>query len=334
MKKGKRIHHHAASKIRKLFSEKVRKPHAPQQEPDSQPSENATKQYTRDRSTRPLGQADQQNLDGEKAAHDSQREDENALQVPPRRNQIPRFRNWWWREKRNWRERWPILIAIGTLAAIIAQAVIYNEQRKIMNRQQEVMDAQLGKMDQQLNTMDKTLEETRRNANAAIKSTNLAEDAIQQSRESFRQGQRPYIWLTNNLGRPDCIRAANTPDPPSCYVVWDWRFTNYGQSPAYNVRATHSMIIGSNVLRKHRLFGVAKPAAPLPPNKEDFATAWSPNRVTPERFNELLNTEESILVFGRINYSDAQRGNYETGFCFYRLRTGAVAYCPTGNYVK
>jgi hypothetical protein len=318
MKKRKRIHHYAANKIRALFeSKRIGKVHTEQEKPEGEPAQSATNQYKRNSSTRPFSQPDQQNLDGERATQDSQRQDKDTLQISPRRH-----------------ERWPMLIGVGTLLAILLQAYIYNEQRKIMNRQREVMDGQLKTMDRQLEAMNKTLDETRKSADAGVKSASLADNAIRQSRESFQQGQRPYIWLTNNLGRPDCIRAANTPDPPSCYVVWDWRFTNYGQSPAYNVRFTHSMIIGSNVLRKHRLFGAAKPAAPLPPNKEDFTTAWSPNRVTPERFNELLNTEESILVFGRINYSDAQRGNYETGFCFYRLRTGAVAYCPTGNYVK
>lgn len=94
------------------------------------------------------------------------------------------------------------------------------------------------------------------------------------------------------------------------------------------------MIIGAHLLAQPRILPPAQPTAPLPPNKVDFASAFWPDRVTAERYNELLNTDESILVSGKINYSDARGGSYETGFCFFYLKSGAAAYCPTGNYIK
>ena len=159
-------------------------------------------------------------------------------------------------------------------------------------------------------------------------------EALAQSRETFQQGQRPYIWLTDDPGKPACIKDANTSVPAGCYIAWNWRFTNYGQSPAHSVQFTHSMIIGNNVLGQPRILPPAMPTAPLPPNKVDFSSALWPERVTIEQYNELMNNDQSILVSGKINYSDARGGSYETGFCFYYLKSGAAAYCPTGNYIK
>ena len=38
-------------------------------------------------------------------------------------------------------------------------------------------------------------------------------EALAQSRETFQQGQRPYIWLTDDPGKPACIKDANTGNP-------------------------------------------------------------------------------------------------------------------------
>ena len=92
-------------------------------------------------------------------------------------------------------------------------------------------------------------------------------EALAQSHESFQQGQRPYIWLTDPPGKPNCITDANTSAAVGCYVAWNWRYTNYGQSPAHNVQFTHSMIIGAHVLAQPRILPPAVPTAPLPPNK-------------------------------------------------------------------
>jgi hypothetical protein len=48
-----------------------------------------------------------------------------------------------------------------------------------------------------------------------------------------RRAQRPYIWLTNGgLGSPRFV--LNQKNIGTGQVAWDWHYTNYGRSPAYN----------------------------------------------------------------------------------------------------
>ena len=47
-----------------------------------------------------------------------------------------------------------------------------------------------------------------------------------------------------------------------------------------------------------------------------------------------MDTEDAIVIFGIISYTDSYGGKYETGFCLNHLRSGAVSYCKEGNYIK
>lgn len=163
-------------------------------------------------------------------------------------------------------------------------------------------------------------------------SLRVAHDANRQSREHFQQDQRPYVWLTNNLGSPECVSGQKSAQ--DCQIIWSWHFTNYGKTPARDLRFTQMINFGENVLEKPRMFDKISIGAPLPPNKDDFSTALSEVKINRAEFARLLNTEQSILVSGRLNYTDGLGGQYETGFCLYRLRSGAIAYCRDGNYVK
>lgn len=80
-----------------------------------------------------------------------------------------------------------------------------------------------------------------------------------------------------------------------------------------------------------RLFG-----APLPPNKRDFTTGITLNRVSKEEFARLMNTEDSIVLRGAFEYTDSIGTPYKTGFCVEHLVTGAIAYCggEKENYIQ
>jgi hypothetical protein len=88
------------------------------------------------------------------------------------------------------------------------------------------------------------LPELQKSAKAAQDSADAAKTAITQARDNFRQEQRPYNWLTNNLGGPTFFApSAAVPlgqdQNQKGYVVWDWHYTNYGKSPTQNMHFNH-----------------------------------------------------------------------------------------------
>ncbi len=48
-----------------------------------------------------------------------------------------------------------------------------------------------------------------------------------------------------------------------------------------------------------------------------------------------MNMNHGIAMRGKITYFDSYGTLYESGFCLYRLATGATAYCENNqNYIK
>jgi hypothetical protein len=106
---------------------------------------------------------------------------------------------------------------------------------------------------------------TREAARAAVKSATTAEDALKSARENFRAEQRPIIWLTNDLGAPQFVPNPKKADGTG-QIVWDWRLTNYGKTPAVHITFHHFMRI-DNVIQES--YGATGPSigAPLPTGK-------------------------------------------------------------------
>jgi hypothetical protein len=143
-----------------------------------------------------------------------------------------------------------------------------------------------------------------------------------------REARRPYIWFTNNdgLGRPQFV--LNTNKSGLGQVIWDWHFTNYGQSPAYNVIFLQFIKLGNGPFRLS--YGETKPdvGAPLPPNKDDFATVVSAP-IEPQEFNQLMTAtgrDNGIAIKLAISYTDESGIKHETKVRLDRLATGAIAY--------
>jgi hypothetical protein len=186
--------------------------------------------------------------------------------------------------------------------------------------------------------MDATFAEVQKQTKAAVESASAAQNALAQARDQFREDRRPYIWLTKTgLGAPMFI--PNIRDPRTGQVVWDWHYTNYGKTPALDIRYTHYMKLGERSYAKSN----AAPSggsvgAPLPPDKDDFSTVVSVPGITPAEFNELMapgHLGNSVSVKIHITYTDAYRAKvYETNICLSRLNGGAISYCRQGNEIK
>jgi hypothetical protein len=143
-------------------------------------------------------------------------------------------------------------------------------------------------------------------------------------KEQFQVAQRPIVALTEDTGSPQLVGLGQ--------VVWEWRFTNYGKTPAQQVRIYQAIRLGQQPFEKT----VVQDAAPIPPGKIDKDADVSAQKITPAQFSAYLQALEpnGISIQGRITYEDAYHNKYETGFCLTRLNSGAISYCEPGNYIN
>lgn len=181
-----------------------------------------------------------------------------------------------------------------------------------------------------LEANQKLAEAAKQFAEAGWKSATMAQEAIGQANEQFRQDQRPRIKLTN-LGTPECVNIRN--DAQDCQIIWTWHFTNVGKTPANAIRYIETLKIKRANDAKPLICENSKWGAPVAINTDQFSTALCRDKISRREFENLLNMHEGITVSGRISYQDDHKKKYETGFCLHRLNTGAISYCA-GNYLK
>jgi hypothetical protein len=167
---------------------------------------------------------------------------------------------------------------------------------------------------------------------AAVISASTALMALTTARENFRADQRPVVWLTNDVGRPEFVPSVNQTDDTG-QILWGWHFANYGKTPALRITFRHFISIEDNTAES---YGAVDPSfgGPLPTNKIDFSTVVSRPGISRDEFNKLMKIDRSVGISGAIFYFDAYGKKYETTFCVKRLSTGAITYCKEGNDIK
>lgn len=150
------------------------------------------------------------------------------------------------------------------------------------------------------------------------------------TRIQFIKDQRPYVWLSNELGKPGRL--------PNGQIYWGlWYYQNYGKAPADNLVFNQGINLGTDALKKPRTFtGPDQPAPPLPPTKVDDSTSVSTDKISQEEYDQLLHSDKTIVVYGRFKYTDASGHPYESGFCFMHIVANTnPMYCPEpgSNYI-
>ena len=163
----------------------------------------------------------------------------------------------------------------------------------------------------------------------------LASDAVTNTRDSFREEQRPYVWLMNQLGSPGLALVK----PPTGQILWSWHLTDYGKTPAYKlVRKQYIKLSGDKIFTPSwDEQSISHTPIPLPPNKDDFNTVISRPGITAQEFNALMQQDEGIIIRIVVNYVDSYGEHYETGICLGHLASGAIEYTEQGNcrnYIK
>jgi hypothetical protein len=208
------------------------------------------------------------------------------------------------------------LIINGALAVIgIVALCIYSGQLNVMRGQ--------------LGEIIKQYPEIKKSADAAKSAAETANTTLKSNQDQFRIEERPIIWATNNLGSPVFVRSGQ--------VVWTWTITNYGKTPAHEIRIFSFMKIGNRPWEpQFTLKDSDKPeiGAPIPPGKEDFGTVVSGPGVTEEEFKRIQTIDHYVSIRVRIEYQDSFGGHYETSLCFRTLVSGAINYCRGDAYIK
>lgn len=168
-------------------------------------------------------------------------------------------------------------------------------------------------------------------AGASICAALLAQQSLQLSRDNFVADQRPFIWLTSDFGAPVYRRV---PDSSTGQIIWEWHFTNFGKTPANEVRLQHFMKLADGGFRPSYTVKDSEPlGAPLPPNGNQRYTVVSlPDETTPADYAKLVSTDFGIGISGKIDYVDLSGKSYQSAFCVTRLATGAIRIAdPTEN---
>jgi hypothetical protein len=121
------------------------------------------------------------------------------------------------------------VLAAATLALVIAAIVQHADTVEAIATTNRLARA-----------AEASAKENRRLASAGDRSAKSAEETLKTTRENFISTERPYVWLTNDLGR---LEFPHQPGQNG-QVFWTWRYTNYGKSPALGLQFGHFIKLG------------------------------------------------------------------------------------------
>jgi hypothetical protein len=130
---------------------------------------------------------------------------------------------------------------------------------------------------------------------------------------------RPIIWLTNDPSLPYWNNQQ---------IAWDYKFTNYGKSPANRVRVQSFMsLAGAEFVKSDN--GLPETIAPVPPEKHDSGTVLSSVGISEADFLALKAPSNGIRIKVTFQYVDSHDTPYVSEVCLYTLASSAIAYCES-----
>jgi len=154
------------------------------------------------------------------------------------------------------------------------------------------------------------------------RTNNLTQDALTQSKNQFRQDQRPYVWLLGGhmVDMPPAIVADGERKGK---VGAAYHFANYGKSPALEVRSEGQIAIGDKECSELKEGTIASgPGEFIPPGDNTYQSArfnyaYSDIIPTQEVVNGMAAGDIPVVVFGHFEYTDGQipKRTYIGDFC-------------------
>jgi hypothetical protein len=163
----------------------------------------------------------------------------------------------------------------------------------------------------------------------AIKSTNVATESARINAEQFRLDQRPYIAQTSRSSEPPTFHVNSDVDGQ---ILWNWHVTNYGKTPANNVKFTQEIRLGGESFVRSYKEVAASVGSPMAPTGEVFSSVIS-KPTTKVEFDRLMGITDGISVRIKIAYTGLDGTPYETGFCLSHTNFGSLTYCKDDNYI-
>jgi hypothetical protein len=169
------------------------------------------------------------------------------------------------------------------------------------------------------------------------KTAEAANAAITQSRNQFRQDQRPYLWVANGKSGVPAFNRLLEPDRAGfLQAYWDISVFNFGKTPAYHVKRQFSIQVGNRhpMSRSFGEGGNNPPTLIAATGQADIRVLSSPNIIQMEiDAIQMPHSHQTISIRGTITYADSHGVDYESGVCLSRLDSGVIQYCD-GNYIK
>jgi hypothetical protein len=146
-------------------------------------------------------------------------------------------------------------------------------------------------------------------------------NVMQGQLDAMERDQRPIVWITNNLAVPEFKLL---PDNKT-HVVWNFEYTNYGKSFAYDVRVDQFMLLEPGPFKRSSGGKRAAIGGDLPPGgtKSNWGSIVSEPIDRPD-YERLLKIETGIVALLEFEYMDAIGKRYTAKICFGRLLTGAI----------
>lgn len=168
-----------------------------------------------------------------------------------------------------------------------------------------------------------------------VRTNNLTQQALANSKDQFRQDERPYVWITNDIG-PFAL-VPHGPGNTSDKLTFPIRFMNYGKSPAIHVQTDMRIAIGQDAWKSidWKAFS-ADQGTILPAGKIDFNSAFSAAPITPQFFQRISTPGivEYVEVLGHIQYWGTDGTPYSSDFCLGRNPALSMYYCTYHNEIK
>ena len=227
-----------------------------------------------------------------------------------------------------WRHRWAKtslpnkLIASATVVIAVAALVsltVAIGQWIIMGKQLDEMASTGQYAERQAILAIGQLAVANRASLAAQAQAQAAQAQVEILRRNFIKEQRPHVWFTND---PQSIQWDDAKG-----AGWTYHYTNYGKSPAVDIRSVQRLIVAPDAIKKLKPIPLPheRTGGFLPPTKSDFATAYS--RGTREELDDARQHDGWIAIYGSFVYHDGAGNLYITDFCGFLYGNGAVGIC-------
>ena len=147
--------------------------------------------------------------------------------------------------------------------------------------------------------------------------------ALQGQLDVLKAEQRPYLYPSNVTG--GAVTGLPSFEADTGQAVWNFHFTNFGHSVAYNVFPEVFIKIGDESFQPNSTYAKRVTHVDLPPGVLEWATGYSRKGFNADYFNTMMKQDGAIQIKVKFHYSGASlKETYESGFCLVHNSNNSV----------